>query len=220
MPYDGDMLLWIALLAFAEVPLPSFEDHLSSQAERIAMARWRDGKHEEAYEVLHQFEADVGSTAGSSYLLGLLLNDSGKLAEAERAYRRSIELDESRVEAWYDLGELLLTRGAWEEAGRAFARSTELYPRGPESWRSPWRQAEVAAHLRDPVAFEEHLHVALERGFSFRFIVHMPYWAGFYADPVLRDTLRKLVTVYGSADVLEALTPSSQPSKTPPAHSL
>jgi hypothetical protein len=46
---------------------------------------------------------------------------------------------------------------------------------------------------------------ALARGFSFRQIEGLPPWKGFYADPVMRDSIEKLITVYGTPETLETL---------------
>lgn len=200
------MLLLIAL-AMAETPLPSFEDELSREVERRVEDLMTLGRAADALETSRTFRTTVTDTAHLAYLEGLILNREGRLEEAESAYRRSIELDEGLAEAWYDLGELLLVRGAFEESGIALSRSTALYTRGSDAWRSPLREAEVAGHLRRPEDLEAHLRVALERGFSFRSIEGMPQWQQFYADPMLRDTVQKLVTVYGSPETLETLIP-------------
>ena len=200
--------MWLLLpLAFAETPLPSFEDELSREVEARVEALFAAGKPEEALAASRRFRESITDTPHLAYLDGLVLNRAGRLDEAEAAYRRSIAQSALLPEAWYDLGELLLVRGAFVEAGEAFAHATRLYPVGREAWRSPLRQAEVAGYLRQPEAMEAHLKVALARGFSFRDIEGVAHWQQFYADPLLRDALRKLLTVYSTPDTLESLVP-------------
>lgn len=201
------MLLLLASLALAELPLPSYEDELSRIAEREIAALMEQGETEQALAVAKRFREGVTDTAHVAYLEGLIHNRAGRLTEAEAAYRRSLALDDGLPETWYDLGEILLVNGAYAEAGEAFAKASALYPSGPDSWRSPLREAEAAGHLREAGAFEAHLKEALHRGFSFRDIEGLPQWQTFYADPLLRDPLTKLVTVYGQPETLETLVP-------------
>jgi hypothetical protein len=75
----------------------------------------------------------------------------------------------------------------------------------PRGWMGPWRLAEVAANQHDADAFEDQMREALRRGFSFKTIAGLPNWQRFYADPVLHDSIEKLVTVYGDAKILDSL---------------
>ena len=113
--------------------------------------------------------------------------------------------------AWHDLGEILLQDSRFDEAAEAFAHVTELVDTGPKSWLGPWREAEVAAHQGRPEAFEKHMKLALQRGFSFRTIRGLPNWRQFYADPVMGPSVTKLVTVYGTPDILKSLEPEEAP---------
>lgn len=209
------MLALFLSLATAEIPLPSYEDELSRIAEREITRHMEKGETDEALAIAKRFREGITDTAHLAYLEGLIHNRSGKLTEAEAAYRRSVAMNDTLPETWYDLGELLLVRGAYSEAGEAFARSTELYPSGSDAWRSPLREAEAAGHLREPVAFEKHLKTALRRGFSFREIEGQPQWQTFYADPLLRDPITKLVTVYGQPETLQTLIPAERRAEGP-----
>ncbi|TNE91331.1 MAG: tetratricopeptide repeat protein [Deltaproteobacteria bacterium] len=210
------MLLLLASLAFAELPLPSYEDELSRIAEREISRLMERGEVDEALAVAARFRTHVTDTAHVAYLEGLIHNRSGSLDAAEAAYRRSLRLRQDLPEAWYDLGEILLVKGEYAEAAECFSQSSALYPSGPESWRSPLREAEAAGHLRHPEDFERHLKRALERGFSFREIEGLPQWQTFYADPLLKDPLTKLVTVYGRPETLHSLIPvERRPEETP-----
>lgn len=201
------MVLLLISLAFAEAPLPSYADELSRVVEHRIQAHIDSGDTEAALAEAARFRTGVGDTPQIAYLVGLIHNRAGQLDEAKAAYRKSLELNDTLPETWYDLGEILLVEAEFDEAGVAFEHASALYTSGKDSWRSPLREAEVAGHQREALAFEAHLKVALHRGFSFRDIEGQPQWQTFYADPVLRDPLTKLVTVYGRTETLDTLVP-------------
>ncbi len=150
----------------------------------------------------------VGPDAGIAYVGALAARYRGRDGEAERRYRQVIAWDPDDEAAHYDLGEILLSQGRLDEAAVAFARVVELRTEGAGAWVGPWRMAEVSAWRGDAAAMETHLREALRRGFSFRTVAGTPNWATFYANPALRDPLRKLVTVYGDPAILETWTPA------------
>ena len=106
--------------------------------------------------------------------------------------------------------EVVIIDGA-DDAERAFTEVAKRKTTGDNAWVGEWRLAEVAAFRHDPVAFERHIVTALERGFTFRNVMGLPNWRGFYADPALRDTLDKLLSVYADPDVKESLAPAPAP---------
>lgn len=195
-------------VARAELPLPSYRDALSVGAYEEVDALYEERRYEEAIARAQAFEKSVMQTAGLEYLIGLCWRNLDDDKQAEKYLRHSIELDATYDAAWYDLGEILLVNGRFEEAGECFAHVSELRPSGPGSFLGPLRQAEVAAHLQQPEVFETHIKEALRRGFSFREIRGLPNWQKFYADPVMRESVVKMVTVYGTEDVLETLEPT------------
>lgn len=199
------MLLLLVGLALAEVPLPSWRDELAVQRWHEVDALLTAGQAEEAIAAVRRFEARVTPDARLAYLEGLAHRQLGDNRAAERAYVRSVDMDPARQDAWYDLGELYLVQGRYDEADVAFGHVEELVDRGDRAWLGPWRRAEVAGWRRDPDAFEAHLREALRRGFTFREIEGRDNWRAFYADPVLRDSIRKLVTVYGDDSTLDSL---------------
>jgi hypothetical protein len=67
--------------------------------------------------------------------------------------------------------------------------------------------AEVAGAQRDVQAFEANIREALRRGFSLQQISGQPHWKLFYQDEVLRDSVQKLVRVYGDPSILDSLGP-------------
>ena len=212
--------MWFFVLtASAEMPLPDYADSL-------VQARWHEvdslieaGCHrlgsgqatcnpeplDEAIAKASAFEAVVVEDARLAYLIGLAAQLKGDVATAESNWRRAVRLDEERADAWHDLGELTLAQGRLDDAAEAFAHVTDLVSRGNKAWLGPWRQAEVAAQQGDAAEFEAHMRKALERGFSFRLVQGLPAWKGFLADPVIGPSVQKLVTVYGSEEVLDSL---------------
>ena len=214
--------LWLGL-AHAAVPLPDYRREL-------ARARWYEvnavledacryeplqravacsERVEQAVEAAQAFQRHVFPDAGLTYLVALAERYQGEDRRAEASYRKALELDTEYDAAWHDLGELLLKRGDLDGAAEAFARVTALRTAGQNAWVGPWREAEVAAHRRDAPSFERHLKEALRRGFRFRTISGLPNWRAFYADPVLRTSITKLVTVYSDPSILETLEGSN-----------
>lgn len=216
------LILMLALAsAHAELPLPDYD-------RTLARARWHQvnaiietacgydmvqkgmactedvGR---AITLADDFQRTVMKDAGIEYLAALAHKLSGQQAKAKRRYRAALALDAELTEGWYDLGEILLVEGDFPGADDAFERVAALVPQGPRAWLGPWRRAEVAAHQRDIEAFELHMREALRRGFSFEEIRGLPNWRAFYADPDLRDSINKLITVYGTPSVLESLLP-------------
>lgn len=213
--------LWLApLLAHAEIPLPSFRKELARQ-------RWAEvddiltegcttdsfpvrclqGVPERAITSADRWQQALGPDAGLQYLAGLAARYAGREDEAILRYRDAVKIDPERAEAWYDLGEIYQSRGDLAEARKAFGRTAQLRTEGELAWVGPWRLAEVGALEHDPVAFERDLKEALRRGFTLRTIAGQPNWKTFYADPALRDTLDKLLTVYGDDDIRRSLAP-------------
>ncbi len=216
-------LLILTQLARAEMPLPTYEDWLGK-------AKWYEVNAQleencrfstlsaavvcqdlpalvKLIEDTESFQKHVMQDAGLEYLIGLAWRYQGDDRRAQAKYRAAVALDSEYSAPWSDLGELHLVAGEYDEADRAFAEVTRLEADGPRAWIGPWRQAEVAAHRQDAEGFELHMHEALKRGFSFRQIEGLPNWKGFYADPKMRDSVEKMITVFGSREILKSLEP-------------
>lgn len=217
------VLLTLMALAWAEQPLPSFSEdrtiqtwlRLNAAIEQACMMDPRTGGHacdpEPLGRTINQARAwttHVHKDARILYLIGLAhrLRQEPKLAV--NAYQQALSIDPSRQDAWSDLGELRLAEADYEGAREAFEHVSELVDSGPHSWIGPYRLAEVAGFEQQPEAFERHIKQALRRGFSFQQVADLPAWRQFYADPVMRDTVAKLVTVYGTPDLLKILEDS------------
>ncbi|MEM6925328.1 MAG: tetratricopeptide repeat protein [Myxococcota bacterium] len=212
------MWIWWAV-AWADKPLPDLGPELArvewrrldAQLERgcqfaplQGVVTCRDGVAEAVIGRVDAFSRVVVRDAGLEYLAGLAHRYDGQSSRARRRYEAAVALDPTYDAAWYDLGELHLIGGRLDLAEEAFGRVAELVS-GDKAWIGPWRLAEVAATRGDPEAFEAHIKQALEVGFSFRDIAGLPNWRAFYADPRLRDTLDKLLTVYSTPDVRDSL---------------
>lgn len=210
------MILWS--LAWASMPLPAYDDQVVQvrwhKVNRLIEAACEPGPGGygcarepllEAIELAQRFQDQVTVDARLEYLIGLAYRGLDDSSNAEKHLRKSVELDAGRTDAWHDLGELLLDRKAYGEAKHAFTQVDERVTRGSRAWVGPFRLAEVAAWEHDPEAFEQHLRKAIQRGFSFRLVLHDPDWRTFAADPEIGPSVSKLVTVYGTPDQLKTL---------------
>jgi tetratricopeptide (TPR) repeat protein len=71
--------------------------------------------------------------AGACKNQGKVRMQQGRLAEAEAAFRRHLELEPDSAEAHYNLGNVLRDLGRLDESEPAFRRATELRPSFPEA---------------------------------------------------------------------------------------
>ena len=195
----------IAWPALAEVPLPSYRDALVSEAWRNANELLEAGLPDQAAASAQAFEDAVEPDGSLEYLIGLSWYVRHDFVQAKAHYEKALALDPTLGEAWYDLGELQLSAGDFDAARASFQHVAGLVTTGKHAYLGPQRLAEVAAHQHDPLAFETHVHEALRRGFSFRSIAGLENWRRFYADPVLQDSVTKMVTVYGDDATLKSL---------------
>lgn len=204
------MILGLVLgvgLAVAAGPLPSYRDHVFAEAWDEVDDLATRGRHDEAIARAEAIQAALGPDGSLEYLIGLSLRLKGDVGAAEVHLRRATTLAPERPEAWADLGEILMASGRYAEAADVYANVTRLVTDGPHAWLGPWRQAEAAGWLHQPEAFEAHLRVALQRGFSFKTIAGLPNWRAYYADPALHEPLEKLLTVYSTPETMQSLQP-------------
>jgi tetratricopeptide (TPR) repeat protein len=199
------LLLVLLVPARADIPLPSYRDELVRAAWEEVDDLIARGEHDAAVASAQAFQRHVTPDATLEYLIGYSWRLRTDFKQAESHYHRALEMDPSLDEAWNDLGEMMLSQGRMEESQAAFEQLSRLLTTGPNAWLGPWRLAELAAHRHDPEGFEENMRVALERGFSFRLIEGLPNWQAFYRDPAMRDSVEKLITVYGERSTLDSL---------------
>ena len=68
--------------------------------------------------------------------LGLALQEQGRLAEAEAAFRRAIAADSRYAKARYNLGNVLRAQGRMAEAMASLRTALELQPEYPQAWNA------------------------------------------------------------------------------------
>lgn len=88
-----------------------------------------------------------GRSAADWFNLAFLLDEDGRLDEAEAAFRRAVELDPKLDRAWYGLGLVLIRLQRLDEAVAALERNTELQPMSPYGW---YQLARVQMDRRQP----------------------------------------------------------------------
>ncbi|MEQ1566064.1 MAG: tetratricopeptide repeat protein [Myxococcota bacterium] len=212
------MIVALAGWAWAAVPLPSYREELVRQRWAEVDEILREGCTTDRFPVAcapgvvdravahaDTFQDAVTRDPSLEYLVGLAYRYGGREDRAIERYRAALALAPDRAEAWYDLGEIYMTRARYAEATDAFEHVRDLVAGTEHGWLGPWRLAEVAALQHDPIGFERNIKAALREGFSFRQVAGQDNWRGFYADPALRDTLDKLLTVYATPEIRDSL---------------
>jgi tetratricopeptide (TPR) repeat protein len=109
-------------------------------------------------------------SAADWFNLAFLLEEAGRLDEAEVAFRRAVAIDPKLDRAWYGLGLVLIRLQRFEEAVPALKRNTELQPMSPYGWyqlarvhmdrRQPDEARKIIAHLK---GFDPKIAAQLER---------------------------------------------------------
>ncbi len=88
-------------------------------------------------------------SAADWFNFAYLLEQAGRLDEAELAFRRALALDAKLDRAWYGLGLVLIRLRRLDDALAALKRNTELQPMSPYGW---YQLARVHMDLHDPDA--------------------------------------------------------------------
>jgi len=109
-------------------------------------------------------------SAADWFNLAFLLEEGGRIDEAEPAFRRALALDDRLDRAWYGLGLVLIRLGRLDEAVAALRRNTELQPMSPYGWyqlarvqvdrHEPDETRKIIRHLK---TFEPKVAAQLER---------------------------------------------------------
>ena len=198
------LLAVLAGPAAAELPPPDYRAALVAAAEAEADALIGAGRLDEADRFVERFREGVTDDARLIYEAGLIRRLAGDPQGALGLLERAVERDPSLAYAWYDLGEVRLQGGDLAGAREAFERASAMSERHPKGWAGPFRLAELAGREGDAIGFERWLKEALRRGFSFRTVLQDPTWRGFLGQPELGDVLRRMATVYGSEEVIDA----------------
>lgn len=102
--------------------------------------------------------------------LGYLLEEDGRLTDAEAAFRRALAMNDQLDRAWYGLGLVLIRQQRLDDAVQALERNTQLQPMSPYGWyqlarvhldlQAPDRALKIIRHLK---TFEPKVAAQLER---------------------------------------------------------
>ena len=125
-------------------------------------------------EAIADYQALVAAhptrSAAHWFNLAFTLEMASRLAEAEAAFRRALEIDDELDRAWYGLGLTLIQQGRFDDAVAALKRNTELQPMSPYGWyqlarvhmdrQDPDAARKIIVHLK---AFEPKVAAQLER---------------------------------------------------------
>jgi tetratricopeptide (TPR) repeat protein len=76
-----------------------------------------------------------------------MLEEAGRLEDAEPAFRHATEVDPKLDRAWYGLGLALIRLRRFDDAVIALKRNTELQPMSPYGW---YQLARVHVDRHDP----------------------------------------------------------------------
>jgi tetratricopeptide (TPR) repeat protein len=140
---------------------------LASRAHLRAQMGQRDAALADAQALT---AAHPARSAGDWFNLGFLLDEAGRLDEAEPAFRRAVLIDPKLDRAWYGLGLLLIRLRRFDDAVAALKRNTELQPMSPYGWyqlarvhvdrQEPEEARRIIGHLK---GFEPKIAAQLER---------------------------------------------------------
>lgn len=104
---------------------------LASRAHLLAQAGRRDEAIADAQAVVAMHP---GRSPADWFNLAFMLDEAGRPAEAEPAFRRAVEMDPKLDRAWYGLGLSLIRLQRYDEAVTALKKNTELQPMSPYGW--------------------------------------------------------------------------------------
>jgi Tfp pilus assembly protein PilF len=107
------------------------------------------------FERVGQIDAN---NAAAHYNHGYLLNELGRLDEAEAAFKRAHVANPKLDLAWYGLGLVHIQQGRLDDALAALKKNTKLQPMSPYGWyqlarvhvdrKEPEEAAKIIRHLR------------------------------------------------------------------------
>lgn len=139
---------------------------LASRAHVLA----QQGDRLNAIGVLQQLAARHPGYIAGWFNLAYLLEDRGRLAEAEAAFRHALDIDPAMDRAWYGLALVLIRECRLDEAVQALKKNTELQPMSPFGWyqlarvhvdrQEPDAALKIIRHLKQ---FEPKVAAQLER---------------------------------------------------------
>ncbi len=117
------------------------------------------GRYAAAVEKLRAATTILTTNAQAFNYLGLACHQAGQLAEAEKAYRRALSLDQNLTEARYNLGCLFFAQNKLESAKGEFVAYTLHRPNDPQGWL---KLGAAQVRARETAAAEKSLNEALK----------------------------------------------------------
>lgn len=114
----------------------------------------------------------TGATAANWFNAAFLLEQAGRIDEAEAAFRKALDLDPRLDRAWYGLGLVLIRQHRFDDAVAALKRNTALQPMSPYGW---YQLARVHVDRQDPEAAR-------------KIIRHLKKFEPKFADQLVRET--------------------------------
>ncbi|PMP95953.1 MAG: hypothetical protein C0169_04990, partial [Thermodesulfobacterium geofontis] len=91
--------------------------------------------------------------------LGLIEFELGNLEEAEKCYRKALELNENFAEAWINLSTVLIEKGLFEEAIKALEKAKVYAPENAVIYNN---LAVAYYYLKDKESALKNLNLAKE----------------------------------------------------------
>jgi tetratricopeptide (TPR) repeat protein len=158
-----------ALAVFSEMlrRWPNDAYALSSRSHLLAQAGQREAAIADAAALV---TAQPQRSAADWFNLAFMLEEAGRLDEAEQHFKGAVALDPKLDRAWYGLGLVLIRLQRFDEAVKALKRNTELQPMSPYGWyqlarlhmdrHEPDEARRIIGHLK---AFEPKVAAQLER---------------------------------------------------------
>lgn len=139
---------------------------LGSRAHVLA----QEGDKHAAIDALQELATRYPDHVAAWFNLAFLREDIGRYAEAEVAFRRTLDLDPKMDRAWYGLALVLIRERRFDEAVEALKKNTELQPMSPFGWyqlarvhvdrQEPDEAVKIIRHLK---RFEPKVAAQLER---------------------------------------------------------
>ena len=110
---------------------PSDAYALASRAHLLAQLGQREAAITDAQALV---AAHPRRSAAHWFNLAFLLEEGGRLDEAEQAFKSAVALDPKLDRAWYGLGLVLIRLQRFDDAVKALKCNTELQPMSPYGW--------------------------------------------------------------------------------------
>ncbi len=179
-------------VAAADLAPPYYATYHARRAREEGLLALRLGRIDDALESAGRAVELTPEDADALYLLGVCQVFAERYDEAAVTLGRVVEIDPDLAEAHHDLGLVRLKLGDAAGAASAFDRLADLRP---DSWLGPYRRAQVSALLEgDWKGCEEHLAVALDRGFPWLASLPVdPEWSEVASDPSFLALVQRLL---------------------------